>query len=312
MQSLGGKRRHKEMDLNRIADAMPDNSARGDAAPRQLPRLVRRFIRYTGGLTVMRFATSRVPQVILAGAAIVIGSGYFIQNADKNSLIASMSSHAGFEASKLIVNGNVNLDINVLQARLASQLGNSLFSFKVDAAREEVLSDPWVKSVVVKKAYPDTIIVDVVERKPVALWQSKGEVFLIARDGFVIDKASPKHMNLPQVVGEGANKAASEFLSIITRFPDIAKNASAYVRVAGRRWNVRFSDGPQVLLPEFDWQYALNDLQDLQQKKDILNRDILQVDMRLPDRLVLKLDPEVAEIRKTAIEKSLKRKWHKT
>ncbi len=187
-----------------------------------------------------------------------------------------------------------------------------MFSFKVDAARDEVLNDPWVKSATVRKVYPDTIVVDVVERKPVALWQSKGEIHLISRDGFVISQAGPKHMNLPQVVGEGANMAAAEFLSVIGRFPSISQKASAYVRVAGRRWNVRINDGPQVLLPEADWQVALNELQVLQKEKELLDRDVVQIDMRLADRLVIKLDPDAAEIRKTAIQKSLKRDWHKT
>ena len=312
MQPLGENERHKEMDVNLLANAKRGSSVLTAENSRQLPRFIRRTIRFAKGITATRVLQNRALQVFAVGLAVVVGAGYFIKNADKNSIIASATSHMGFEASKLVVNGNRNLDINILQARLATQLGNSLFSFKVDAAREEVLNDPWVKSATVRKVYPDTIVVDVIERMPVALWQSKGEVHLISRDGFVISKAGPKHMNLPQVVGDGANMAAAEFLSVISRFPTITQKAGAYVRVAGRRWNVRINDGPQVLLPEFDWQVALSELQGLQAKKELLDRDILQIDMRLPDRLVIKLDPEMAEVRKIAIQKSLKRKWHKT
>lgn len=312
MQPLGENRRQNEMDMNLLADAQQDYSVLGGRNSRLLPRFIRKSIRFVNGLAPIRLIKSRGVQITIAGFAVILGSGYFIKTADKNSMLSSASSHMGFEASKLVVNGNKNLDINVLQARLATQLGNSLFSFKVDAARDEVLNDPWVKSATVRKVYPDTIVVDVIEREPVALWQSKGEVHLIARDGFVISKAGPKHMRLPQVVGEGANKAAAEFLSVVSRFPTISQKASAYVRVAGRRWNVRMNDGPQVLLPEADWQVALSELQDLQVNKELLDRDVLQIDMRLADRLVIKLDPEAAEIRKTAIQKALKRDWHKT
>ena len=312
MQPLGGNDRHKEMDINLLADAKRGSSIFGSRKSIPLPRFIRRAIRVVQGTTPKQLISSRGFQVFGLALAAAVGFGYVIQNADKDSMVASATSHMGFEASKLVVNGNENLDINVLQARLATQLGNSLFSFKVDAARDEVLSDPWVQSATVRKVYPDTIVVDVVERKPVALWQSKGKVHLISRDGFVISQAGPKHMNLPQVVGEGANLAAAEFLSVISRFPVISQKASAYVRVAGRRWNVRINDGPQVLLPEADWQVALSELQDLQQKKELLDRDIVQIDMRLTDRLVIKLDPDAAEIRKTAIQKSLKRDWHKT
>lgn len=312
MQPLGGNKRHKKMDYNSLAYAGRDTSFFESSKKRLLPRIARRVIRFIQGVTPKRLVTSKAVHVIALGLVAIGASGYFINTADQNSVMASASSHMGFEASKLVVNGNENLDINILQARLATQLGNSLFAFEVDEAREAVLNDPWVKSATIKKVYPDTIVVDVVERKPVALWQSKGEVHLIAKDGFVIGNAGPKHMNLPQVVGDGANMVAAEFLSAIGKFPKISQKASAYVRVAGRRWNVRLASGPQVLLPEFDWQYALSDLQDLQSQQRILDRDMVQIDMRLPDRLVIKLDSDMAEIRKTAIQKSLKRDWHKS
>ena len=312
MQPLGENTRHTEMDTNLHAEAMRDVSVLGASQSRPLPRVVRRAIRFVQGITPGRLIKSRVLKVSVLGLVAIAASGYYVQNADKNSMLASASSHMGFEASKLVVNGHQNLDINILQARLATQLGNSLFSFNVNDARAEVLNDPWVKSANVRKVYPDTIVLDVVERQPVALWQSKGELHLIARDGFVISRAGPKHMNLPQVVGEGANLAAAEFLSVMGRFPVISQKASAYVRVAGRRWNVRMNDGPQVLLPEADWQVALSELQNLHKSKELLDRDIVQIDMRLADRLVIKLDPDAAEIRKTAIQKSLKRDWHKT
>lgn len=312
MQPLGGNKHHPDRGESLFVDGKQDSSVFGFANSRNAPRFVRKAARFLQVLTPTRFVTSKTVHMIALGAVVVVASGFLINSDSKNRLMASASSVTGLQASKLVVNGNENLDINVLQARLATQLGNSLFSFKVDEARNEILNDPWVKDAKVRKVYPDTIVVDVVERKPVALWQSKGEVHLIAKDGFVISKAGPKHMNLPQVVGEGANMVATEFLSAISRFPVITKKASAYVRVAGRRWNVRFGEGPQVLLPESDWQVALFELQDLQTQKRLLDRDILQIDMRLRDRLVLKLDPKDAEVRKTAIRKSLKRDWHKT
>ncbi len=312
MQPIGGNKLHNEMDESWLANAKPANFVMGDETARNSTRGFRKASRLTRAVLQLPFLKRRAVQLLILAGAVTFGSSYLIKDSDKNRIIASMTSQTGFEASKLVVNGNVNLDINILQARLATQLGNSLFSFEVDAAREEVLNDPWVKSATIRKVYPDTIVVDVIERKPVALWQSKGELHLIASDGFVIAKAEQSHMSLPQVVGEGANMVAAEFLSVMNKYPAISQKASAYVRVAGRRWNLSMENGIQVLLPASDWEYALNDLQDLQNKKTLLDRDVLQIDMRLPDRLVIKLDPEMAEIRKTAIQESLKRKWHKT
>lgn len=312
MQPVSGNQRRGDTISTPLADATRGDVHFGMESNRQLPRFVRRSIRLVKGLTPMRVVKSRGLQMFVLGAAVLGASGYVLKSTDQTGILATASAHVGFEASKLVVNGHQNLDMNVLQARLGSQLGNSLFSFGVDKARDAVLSDPWVKSATVKKVYPDTIVVNVVERKPVALWQSRGEIQLIAADGFVIGKASPEHMVLPQVVGDGANISAAEFLSVMDTFPAISQKANAYVRVAGRRWNIRLADGPQVLLPEFDWHYALSDLQEMQKQNRILDRDVVQIDMRLPDRLVIKLDPEMADVRRAAIEKSIKKDWHKS
>ena len=310
MQPLGEHTRHQNDLDSRVASARLEEG-RVSSGGRQLPRFIRRAIRMSRGLTAERVLRSRASLLVALSAALAIGGGYYVKNAGPDSLLASATTSLGFNAGKLVVNGNRNLDLNVLQARLGPYLGQSLFGFEVDEAREEILNDPWVKSATVRKVYPDTIVVDVIERQAVALWKSNDKVNLISRDGFVIGEAELHQMRLPQVVGNGANMAAAEFLSVISRFPNLSERSSAYIRVGGRRWDVLFSNGLRVLLPEDDWKLALSELQNLHDSKQMLERDLVQIDMRLPDRLVLKMEPEAAEIRKTAIQKSLERDWHK-
>ena len=114
--------------------------------------------------------------------------------------------------------------------------------------------------------------------------------------GDVIAEADVRHLGLPQVVGEGANTSAAEFLTEIANYPELTSRAKAYIRVGQRRWNIALGDGPSILLPEHNWRRALADINQLQHGKRLLDRDIVQVDMRLADRLVIKMDPETAEI----------------
>jgi len=168
-----------------------------------------------------------------------------------------------------------------------------------------------VREATVRKVFPDTIIINVEEFEPFALWKLGDEVNLISADGYVIARAAKRHMLLPQVVGDGANKQAAEILSVMRQYPELSNRSEAFVRIGERRWNIVMKGGLKVMLPENDWRESLEQLRALHVEKRLLDREITQVDLRLPDRMVMKLKPEDAEIRKTVIRDALKRDWHK-
>ena len=150
------------------------------------------------------------------------------------------------------------------------------------------------------------------EFEPYALWKVEDAVNLISADGNIIGPAAQRHMLLPQVVGLEANKEASEILIAIQEYPELAERSEAFVRVGKRRWNIIMKGGLRVLLPENEWQESLDNLRAMQVERQLLDREIIQVDMRLPDRMIMKLKHEDAEVRKTVIRDALKKDWHKT
>ncbi len=296
-----------------VSEVAGDGITASDAQPKLMPRPVRRMIRSLNGLSFS--ALIRNPSAIKAALAIgMLGLGSFLVQEDRigGQALASASNNAGFSVSKLVVNGAAQLDVDLIESRLSSHLGKSMFNIDVESARKSVGEMNWVKSVSIKKAYPDTLVIDLVEREPVALWKSGQTIYLISPEGLVIDRAKARHMHLPQVVGEGANRVASEFLAVMERFPELVSRSEAYVRVAERRWNIVLDDGPSIMLPADNWQDALAELNQMNAKNQILDREIVHIDMRLSDRLVLKLPEDDAEIRRTRIEKAIKRSWHKT
>ncbi|MEM7068162.1 MAG: FtsQ-type POTRA domain-containing protein [Pseudomonadota bacterium] len=247
---------------------------------------------------------------MIAAAVVIVGTGYV--SVKKPQFVTAMASKTGFSAKSLIVKGNSEVEAQNVEYSLAPQLQGTIFSFDTNLAREELLKNPWLKTANVRKVYPDKIVVEVVEREPFAFWKSSDTVTVIARDGVVLGEASPEHLRLPQVVGTGANLAASEFISGVARFPKIVTRASAFVRIADRRWDIVIDDGTKILLPEDDWQVALAELESLQINRGILDRELMHIDMRLPDRMVLRLDPEAAKQRAEHLESVLKRDWHRT
>ncbi len=104
------------------------------------------------------------------------------------------------------------------------------------------------------------------------------------------------------MVGEGAQHAAEPFLAALLRHPDIARTVEASVLVADRRWNLYLKGGVEVQLPEFAPEQALQRLVDLDRTKKLLSRDIVKVDLRLPDRVTVRLSDDAAAARAAALK----------
>lgn len=166
----------------------------------------------------------------------------------------------------------------------------SLISYDVKAAQERVASLPWVSRAVVRKFYPNTLSVELTERRPFALWQRDGEVYVIDRTGTEIELLEESRFaGLPFMVGSGANATAPDFLADLFTQPDLAQRMRAAVLVAGRRWDLHLDDGVTVKLPEKRQRQALAQLMKLNTEHQLLERDVTVVDLRLPDRVTVRL-----------------------
>jgi cell division protein FtsQ len=186
---------------------------------------------------------------------------------------------------------------------------SSLLFLDVADARAKLEAIPWIAEATVRKLYPDRLQVTVTEREAFALWQMQGKVTAIAADGTVLsDKIEPRLTTLPFVVGKGAAAKARDFLAVLDRFPAIRDQVRASVYVAERRWNLKLKNGIDVRLPETDVEGALATLTKLDAEKKLLTRDITAVDLRLADRLSVRLSDSVAQAREDALKKTTKKK----
>jgi cell division protein FtsQ len=139
---------------------------------------------------------------------------------------------------------------------------------------------------------PGIVQVRLVERVPMALWQHAGRFVLIDRHGAQIETHEVGRFNkLPHIVGEDAGRAAGDLLRMLSAEPELQARVTAAVRVAGRRWNLRLDSGQDVMLPEENAAAAWTQLAALEREQSVLARDLKVIDMRLPDRLTLKLNP---------------------
>ncbi len=125
-----------------------------------------------------------------------------------------------------------------------------------------------------------------------------GNVSVIAEDGTVLEPdVTSRFVSLPLVVGKGAATRAKDFLDLLARYPQVRDVVKAAVFVGERRWNLRLANGLDVRLPETEVEKALAMLTRFDKEDRLFSRDITAIDMRLPDRLTVRLSEEAAKAR---------------
>lgn len=183
----------------------------------------------------------------------------------------------------------------------------SSLNFNVEATRQRFLDIPWIKSASVRLSFPGMLSVNVSEREPYALWQSKGSVTMLDREGRSIGPYSDtRFSSLPLIVGAGADTQATQLLKELERYPALQSRLRAAIYVANRRWNLKLVEGTDIKLPEQDYGAALAKLAELDKKEALLNRDITVVDLRLPDRVIVRLTEEAAKTRDERLKEQAK------
>ncbi|KDE19938.1 cell division protein FtsQ [Acetobacter aceti 1023] len=180
---------------------------------------------------------------------------------------------------------------------LGVEVGDPVLDFSVSDAREKLDTLPFVDHVTIERHLSGEIDVHITERLPYAVWQHQGHFELIDRQGNRVpdqgmtDKDAEAFTKLPLVVGDGANTAAASLIDILAQEPDVKSHVTAAVRVSDRRWNLTLRDGTTVLLPEGEETPAIHRLAKINASTQLLDRPVLLIDMRLPDRLTIKEKP---------------------
>lgn len=203
--------------------------------------------------------------------------------------VDTVVADAGFGISEIHLSGNSRVPPETILAALGMKPGESIFAAKLAQARARIMALDWIASADVVRRYPDSIFVNVVEKRPFALWQSpalgngKGGVAVVERSGGVITtQGVEKFARLPKLVGAGAPDVAADLVDAVMTHRATAARVAAYEYVSERRWNLILNDGVVVKLPEAGWRKELDALEHLIVDSGILERDVTEIDLRSP------------------------------
>lgn len=201
----------------------------------------------------------------------------------------------GLKVEDVLVTGRERTDAEEILQVLQVDRGLPMLGFDPHEAQERLLTLPWVANAEVERRLPGLVFVRLKERQPMALWQFERRFSVIDKKGRVIRGARADHFShLPLVVGAGAPEHAAELLKLMHREPDLQRQIVAATRVGERRWNLLLTDEIEVRLPEEGTTQAFTLLADLVREHGLLARDITLIDLRLPDRMIVRGRPQAA------------------
>jgi len=205
----------------------------------------------------------------------------------------SATETMGFRVNEVMVSGRQQTEREILVKALNVARGAPILAFDIADAKRRVEALPWVRASTIERMLPDTILISIVEREPLALWQLDSKLHLIDAEGEVIlNDGLENYSDLLMVVGNGAETEASALIALIGTEPALMQQVKAATWIGSRRWNVHLKGDIVVRLPEDDAQSAWTRLAEYHKNHRVLDKNVTVLDLRIPDRLIVKTGPK--------------------
>ncbi len=201
----------------------------------------------------------------------------------------TVSAEIGLTVKEVLLEGRTHAPRASVLKALGLKIGDPIMGFDIALVRDRIEALPWIESAAVERRLPGVVRVRIVEREPIALWQRKGVLSLVGRDGVPITNLKlGRFRDLLVIVGRDAPRHATNLLVMLASEPALRKRVRAAVRVGARRWNLRLDNGIDVRLPENEAAAAWARLADLDRRHGLLGNDIDTIDLRISDRLIVR------------------------
>ena len=266
-------------------------------APKQAVKRVPNWVRRLPTRTLLLSMLFTATVIGLAGAGWHAANTGLVSRmvAAGEASIVGITKATGLEVRDVMVVGRNRTKRAELLRAIGIKAGDPILSLDLARAHSRISALAWVKAARIERRLPDTVFVNLIEREPMALWQRDGKLHLIDLDGGVIPSRDvEKFSDLPIVIGDDAPSRARAVLAMLAGEPDLGLRVRAITWVGERRWDVRVDDRINVQLPEQDPKQAWKQLARMEREHGVLKRDVITIDMRLRDQLVVRVAPASA------------------
>jgi cell division protein FtsQ len=201
----------------------------------------------------------------------------------------------GLKIESVEIEGNKTVSSDQLLEIIFNSLGdisqNSIILIDLEKLKKDILEIGWIESVSIRKKLPSTIIINITERSPKVIWQSKGQIWLADDKGNLLtQKMEKKYLDLPVIIGQNSIKDIPEIYQIINSSKKLSKMVLNATKLGSRRWDINLNNNLKVKLPEKNATEAWKNLEYLEAKNSLFSKRINYIDMRIEGQLITGLD----------------------
>lgn len=270
---------------------------RNDPAPSRLKYRIERWM-----LTpvIRGFVRYGLPMCLTVG----LGALWFSADDNKaafgmmiSDVRAAIESRPEFEVSLMAIDGAGDAVAQDIRDVLSIDFPISSFDLELDAMKDAVVALDAVKKANLRIRQGGILQVEVVERLPSVLWRNASGLELLDNRGVRVGPAASRmaHASLPVLAGEGAEDAVPEALELFAVVGPLVGRLRGLERMGSRRWDVVLDRGQRIMLPEIGAVTALERAIAMDQAVDMLSRDLVAVDLRLPQRPTVRVTQHAVE-----------------
>lgn len=293
-------------------------NARGKAktvGPRRKVRQISVIDRLLRTLPFSEDEIQRVFNWLVIGAltlAAIFAAQYFGIATAAYQQYAQAAAKAGFEVQRVEITGMERVDQLKIYNIVLAEKDRAMPLVDIEKIRTDLARYGWIKDVRVSRRLPDTLVVQITERKPTAVWQREGKMSLIDADGIVLENIKGNEVgNLPMLHGTDANRQAVALNVLLDNATSLKPQVTEAKWIGNRRWDLTFKSGETLALPEGEKAAAeaLVNFARMDGINRLLGRDMIYFDLRDPARMYLRKTPkpEPVEVeQKTTATKSSK------
>lgn len=260
----------------------------------------RRAVRQRAKTVVRRVVIILVLLMLVSTAPFI----WWLKHSEKPALLMAHLSDGfwqttvamGFKLENVYLEGRNLTPLYDISKATGVKTDEPILRICLEDIRTRLEAIPRVKSAEVGRILPNQLHIKIIEREPVAIWQNEGKFYLVDSEGVVMESTElDKYPDLLLVVGEGAPAHTRQVFEMLQSEPELAKNVVAVLRIGERRWNIRFKNGIELKLPEKKEAEAWHNFAGMERDNHVLSRSIKVVDMRIYDRIFIKLVPQETE-----------------
>lgn len=184
-----------------------------------------------------------------------------------------------------ITTDSSDTDLTAIKTAAAAGLGASTGSLDLEILNNRIAAVPIVRNAATRRLPNGTLRVRAELHHAVAQLTDGAAFYPLAADGTKMEIPSETR-NPDAIVFRGI--LPDDISEITTAAGPLAHVIDYMEWIENRRWNIITNDGITIMLPEQNPIASLRELISLNEKQNILGRDIKTIDMRDPARILVK------------------------